>query len=241
MSVNNSFSSKPLEMTSAKCKTDKVKESRPRMPIWNNFIEGENDRHRHFRAICAFCNKEKWQHGKPSTIEAHLVLHCKEPVPDDIRKRYWTSPRGDSLYNFIITTPNHHEYLYALANYSGKHQTENFIANKISDIIKKIGPHQFAAIVTDNGSNILEKKPDIFTNQEVFKIICDENDIFYISCKRISLIFEPIKRVINLFESHIASLADCFMEIVQIAIALKKIPTSNNFRTLAITIFNFCY
>ncbi|CAG8836442.1 35714_t:CDS:2, partial [Gigaspora margarita] len=50
----------------------------------------------------------------------------------------WTSPRGDSLYNFIITTPNHYEYLYALANYSGEHQTGNFIANKISDIIKKI-------------------------------------------------------------------------------------------------------
>ncbi|CAG8817790.1 11077_t:CDS:2, partial [Gigaspora rosea] len=65
---------------------------------------------------------------------------------------------------------------------------------------------------------ILEEKPDIFTNQEVFKI-----------------------RVINLLESRTASLADCFVRIVQIAIALKKIPTSNNFRTLAIAVFNFCY
>ncbi|CAG8855247.1 8749_t:CDS:2, partial [Gigaspora margarita] len=66
----------------------------------------------------------------------------------------WTSPRGDSLYNFIIATPNRHEYLYALDDYSGEHQTGNFIASKISDIIEKIGPHRFAAIVTDNGSNV---------------------------------------------------------------------------------------
>ncbi|CAG8835011.1 2241_t:CDS:2, partial [Gigaspora margarita] len=58
---------------------------------------------------------------------------------------------------------------------------------------------------------ILEEKPDIFTNQEL------------------------IKRVINLLESRMASLANCFMGIVQIAIALKKIPASNNFRILAIT------
>ncbi|CAG8847736.1 18418_t:CDS:2, partial [Gigaspora margarita] len=56
---------------------------------------------------------------------------------------------------------------------------------------------------------ILEEKLEIFTNQE-------------------------IKRVINLLESRTASLADCFMEIVQIAIALKKIPASNKFCTLAI-------
>ncbi|CAG8847210.1 18611_t:CDS:1, partial [Gigaspora margarita] len=47
---------------------------------------------------------------------------------------------GDLLYVFIITTPNRHEYLYALANYSGEHQTGNFIVNKISDIIENIKP-----------------------------------------------------------------------------------------------------
>ncbi|CAG8828724.1 4630_t:CDS:2, partial [Gigaspora margarita] len=225
---------------------------------------------------------------------------------------------GDSLYNFIITTPNRHEYLYALADYLKEHQTGNFIANKIFDIIKKLvlieiihndysqilnihcvahalnlltadlvktisikeilkqanmliaffqKPHlasrllyntissinikdgsletysktRWVSIYDTTNSIILEEKPDIFTNQEVFKIICDEDDIFYTSCKRISLIFKPIKKVINLLESHMASLADCFMGIVQIAIALKKILTSNNFRTLAITVFNFHY
>ncbi|CAG8837391.1 44275_t:CDS:2, partial [Gigaspora margarita] len=64
---------------------------------------------------------------------------------------------------------------------------------------------------------ILEEKPNIFTNQEVFQIVCDEDDTFYISCKRIFLIFEPIKQVINLLENCTANLANCFIRIVQIA------------------------
>ncbi|CAG8772065.1 24030_t:CDS:1, partial [Cetraspora pellucida] len=75
----------------------------------------------------------------------------------------------------------------------------------------------------------------------VFEIAFDENDSFYPLCKRIVLIFELIKQVINLLKSHIATLADCFIGIVQIAIALKKIPTSNNLRTLAIAVFNTRY
>ncbi|CAG8827872.1 12789_t:CDS:2, partial [Gigaspora margarita] len=72
----------------------------------------------------------------------------------------------------------------------------------------------------------------------VFGIASDENDIFYTSCKRIALIFEPIKRVITLLESRMASLADCFLGIMQLAAAFKRIPSSNNFCSLAIVAFN---
>ncbi|CAG8792007.1 2882_t:CDS:2, partial [Gigaspora rosea] len=88
---------------------------------------------------------------------------------------------------------------------------------------------------------ILEEHPDIFTNQDVFGIASDENDTFYTSCRRIALIFEPIKRVITLLESRMACLADCFLGIVQLAVAFRRIPTSNNFRSLAIAAFNLRY
>ncbi|CAG8821578.1 40161_t:CDS:2, partial [Gigaspora margarita] len=158
-----------LKSTSAKCKADKAKGSRPRMPIWDDYIEGEDDGHGHLEQQCE----------KPSTMEAHLALYCKGPALDGIRRRW---------------------------------------------LIK----------VAKRDKKILEEKPNIFTNQEVFQIVCDEDNTFYTSCKRISLIFEPIKQVITLLESHIANLANCFIGIVQIAIALKRIPTSNNFHTLAI-------
>ncbi|CAG8606074.1 6599_t:CDS:2, partial [Scutellospora calospora] len=74
---------------------------------------------------------------------------------------------------------------------------------------------------------ILKEQLNIFTNKEVSKITYDENNIFYTSCKRIFLIFELLKHVINLLKSCIASLTYCFIEIVQIAAALKRIPTKN--------------
>ncbi|CAG8855908.1 14155_t:CDS:1, partial [Gigaspora margarita] len=55
------------------------------------------------------------------------------------------------------------------------------------------------------------------------------------------LIFEPIKQVITLLESHIASLADCFLGIVYLASAFRRIPISNNFHFLAIIAFNRRY
>ncbi|CAG8808919.1 15659_t:CDS:2 [Gigaspora margarita] len=301
-SINKFPSSQLPETTNtrAKRKADKSKGGRPRMPIWDNYNKGEDDGHRHFRASCRYCDKGRWQRGKPSTMEAHLELHCsvldgeiarivvkmeaKLQKTDNLTLSLdgWTSPRGDSVYNYIVTTPSRHEYLYTIADYSGDRQTGNFIANKISDIIEKIGSHRFAIVVTDNGSNvriarqsihhdyshilsihciahvlnllavdlvkntsikeilkqanmpaidkILEEQPEIFTNQEVFEIVNDENDNFYTSCRRIALIFEPIKRVITLLESRTASLADCFLGIIQLAATFRRIPTSNNFR-----------
>ncbi|RIB16628.1 hypothetical protein C2G38_2316042 [Gigaspora rosea] len=119
-------------------------------------------------------------------MEAHLALHCKGPVPENIRRKW------------------------------------------LIEVAKR-------------GEKILEEQPDIFTNKEVFEIVFDEDDVFYTSCKRIALIFEPIKRVINLLKACTASLANCFMGIIQIAIALRRIPPSNNFCSLAIAAFNLQY
>ncbi|CAG8456259.1 23334_t:CDS:2, partial [Gigaspora rosea] len=102
------------------------------------------------------------------------------------------------------------------------------------------------ASIYDTANSIIRvrpaiNKPDIFTNREVFKIVNYENENFYTSCRKIALIFEPIKRVITLLESYIASLADCFLAIVHLASAFRRIPISNNFRSLAITAFNRRY
>ncbi|CAG8821456.1 33127_t:CDS:1, partial [Gigaspora margarita] len=48
----------------------------------------EDDGHGHFGATCRYCDKGKWQRGKPSIMKAHLALHCKEQVLDDIRKKW---------------------------------------------------------------------------------------------------------------------------------------------------------
>ncbi|CAG8511964.1 1675_t:CDS:2, partial [Racocetra fulgida] len=70
--INKSFSSQISEITSipTKHKIEKSKEGRPRMPIWNDYDEGEEDGHGHFEA------------------KAHLALHYKGSVPDNIRRKW---------------------------------------------------------------------------------------------------------------------------------------------------------
>lgn len=66
----------------------------------------------------------------------------------------WTSANTSSLYNFIVLTSNHQQFLYSLRDFSGEHHTGDFIASEIKSIIDKIGSQKFKAIVTDNGSNV---------------------------------------------------------------------------------------
>ncbi|CAG8549752.1 1049_t:CDS:1, partial [Cetraspora pellucida] len=75
--------------SSTKCKdrTEKSKRSRSKMPIWNDYSKDEDDGHRHFEANCYYCDKRKWQHSKPSIMEAYLALYCKGLVPDNIRNK----------------------------------------------------------------------------------------------------------------------------------------------------------
>ncbi|CAG8804041.1 44828_t:CDS:2, partial [Gigaspora margarita] len=86
---------------------------------------------------------------------------------------------------------------------------------------------------------IFEEQLNIFTNKNVYKIAFNKDDVFYISYKRLTLVFEPIKQVINFLESRTANLADCFIGISQIAAAFKRIHPSNDLCAPAIASFNF--
>ncbi|CAG8459911.1 1989_t:CDS:2 [Acaulospora morrowiae] len=66
----------------------------------------------------------------------------------------WTNPFNNLLYNYFISIPDQKEYLIAIQDYSLDSQMGTYIADKISTIIEKIGSSKFAAIVTDDGSNV---------------------------------------------------------------------------------------
>jgi hypothetical protein len=66
----------------------------------------------------------------------------------------WSSPNGNLLYNYVISTTNHQEYLIALKDYSKISQTGIFMANEIEKIIENIGLDKFAGVVTDGASNL---------------------------------------------------------------------------------------
>ncbi|CAG8790359.1 20721_t:CDS:2, partial [Cetraspora pellucida] len=63
---------------------------------------------------------------------------------------------------------------------------------------------------------ILEENPNIIFNNTVYKLLKDEEEIFFITCHYIAMIFYPIKEIINLLESQTANLADCFVNLVKL-------------------------
>ncbi|RHZ89906.1 hypothetical protein Glove_9g342 [Diversispora epigaea] len=66
----------------------------------------------------------------------------------------WTSPRHDSIYNYIITTSTKKEYLIKLKSYNIEKQTGSFMAEEIQKVMQNIGIEKFVAVVTDYGANL---------------------------------------------------------------------------------------
>jgi Protein of unknown function (DUF 659) len=66
----------------------------------------------------------------------------------------WSSAKNRSLWNFIILTSEHKEYMYCLSDFTDYSHTGDFLAGKIEDILNKVGPEKFSAICSDNASNV---------------------------------------------------------------------------------------
>jgi hypothetical protein len=76
----------------------------------------------------------------------------------------WTSPNNRSIWNFTILTPNRKEYIFRLSDLSIDSHTGDYIASQIEDILDKVGSEKFAAIISDNGSNV-RKARQIITDK----------------------------------------------------------------------------
>ncbi|CAG8848793.1 12922_t:CDS:2, partial [Gigaspora margarita] len=74
----------------------------------------------------------------------------------------WTSKRGKSLYNYIVTTTERKEYLISLCDYSAESHTSDFMASEILNIIEQIRPKKFAAVITDLAANLRSVKEKMY-------------------------------------------------------------------------------
>ena len=68
-----------------------------------------------------------------------------------------------------------------------------------------------------------------------------QSEEFFTSCYQIRLIWAPIKECINILEARSASLADCFIQMIKLAVSIFQLPSSNPYKTNAIQIFNRRY
>ncbi|RHZ81505.1 hypothetical protein Glove_120g3 [Diversispora epigaea] len=86
---------------------------------------------------------------------------------------------------------------------------------------------------------ILSEHSEIITNLEIIRILKDEE--FFSTCRFIRHIWEPIKESINRVESKSVDLADCFIFLIKLAVAIHQISNLNLFKREAIIIFNKRY
>ena len=95
----------------------------------------------------------------------------------------WSSPNHRSIWNFTILTPTRKEYIIQLFDLSAHSYTGEFIAEKIEEIINRIGLSKFAAIVSDNGANVRKAREIIQTKYPKIKNIrCISYCVNLISC-----------------------------------------------------------
>ncbi|CAG8758209.1 9433_t:CDS:10, partial [Gigaspora margarita] len=137
------------------------------------------------------------------------------------------------------------------------------LANEISNIIEKLGSDKFAAVVTDAASNLktrwgslyfttdsmLRARPvfdwllsehlETITDQEIANLLANED--FFITCRLVRSIWQPIKEVIYVLETNTAILADCFAYLIKLAVAIKYLPEINTFKASAVHVFNRQY
>lgn len=76
----------------------------------------------------------------------------------------WSSPNHHSIWNFTVLTPTRKEYVVKLSDFSANSHTAEFIAEKLEEILNRIGPSKFGTIVSDNGSNV-RKAREIIENK----------------------------------------------------------------------------
>ncbi|CAG8500028.1 33711_t:CDS:10 [Gigaspora margarita] len=183
----------------------------------------------------------------------------------------WSNPSNESIWNFIIYTPGRNQYLCSLQNLSNERHMQELLADEIINILEKISPEKFSAIVTDSGANV-KAACHIVTKQysNILNIRCISYAINLISkdISRTSFTDHMLKRCKTLVRSTLktlaeenlieggglkqwvdthwhtmydyCSLADCFISLVRLGAAIKRLPENDyhNFRQQAIAIFN---
>ena len=91
-------------------------------------------------------------------VTTEMNLKIKNETNLTIGLDGWTSPRGQSLYAFIIITKDRKEYLHSVQNLSKHSHTGRFLADKIIEVIEEVGAERVAGIVSDNASTMVLAK-----------------------------------------------------------------------------------
>ena len=80
----------------------------------------------------------------------------------------WTSPLGQSLYAFVIITPDRKQIIHSVKNLSTDSHTANFLADQINEVITDVSVETFAAIVSDHASACAAAKKKLLNVTSIY-------------------------------------------------------------------------
>ncbi|CAG8453719.1 6330_t:CDS:2 [Cetraspora pellucida] len=207
----------------------KNKKSRQFSEIWSYYIKGAEKSHGHYEATCYYCLPKKfWARGKPAKLEAHLANECSN-CPEHI-SQYWRDKVAERSSNYtrkknVLPSPAQPSIT--------SHFSSNHLLPKATEIVrincaidKEIDKADYLTL-------------EAITNQEIVSLISNED--FFITCRLVRSIWQPIKEIIYALEANEATLADCFAYLIGLAVAIERLSEMNTFKTSAINIFNRRY
>ncbi|GET54650.1 ribonuclease H-like domain-containing protein [Rhizophagus irregularis DAOM 181602=DAOM 197198] len=134
----------------------------------------------------------------------------------------WTSGTHRSIWNFIVMTPSHKEYLYQLSDLSENSHTAEYLVTdlhshqanaKLAQIIKEKG-------ISGGGLKLYCKTHWTTASESVNSVINLESALKEMA--------NPLRKAVLLLESRRATLADCFLSMARFAATLKNLPKSLN-------------
>ncbi|CAG8780544.1 9598_t:CDS:10, partial [Dentiscutata erythropus] len=196
----------------------------------------------------------------------------------------WCIPMKHSIYAFVIITDNRKQYVHLLCNFSIYSHTANFNAEKILEVLEKVGPEKFVTVVSDaesamigansicclpyaqkvlsncqaiisffrksyiagaalrekivssftvggnlkstailfhsNIRSVLEQEPQVFDRSITVKNLIT-NRQFWIDVEQLRNILGPVKRAVKDVKFRTTLLADVFVELIKMAIAIQ--------------------
>ncbi|CAG8489955.1 4286_t:CDS:2 [Gigaspora rosea] len=156
MSSYNNTEKEPIStysLGSASSNKQQKTAGRPFHPIWDHFNQIEKKKPA-FKVPSSKILVGRIFDKQIIQVEAKMENELQNTNYITLALDGWTDPRGRSIWNFLVLTPDQKEHLYALRNYSSARHTAEFLAKEIETIITKIGTKKICAVVSDNGANV---------------------------------------------------------------------------------------
>ncbi|CAH1768696.1 7716_t:CDS:2, partial [Entrophospora sp. SA101] len=163
----------------------------------------------HYTASCKYCPKT-WNCGTPFKLKAHLANECPGC-------HY-------SISHFYLDEINNQQNNEKNRKQNAQTLLPNFYVKFLKQLRPAYEPPSFAHLESCF-ILILTENSDLIPNP-IKRILRGYN--FFSNIQNLSYIFKPMRDSVTVLQSENTNLADCYLQLVKLAAAVKKTPINTN-------------